>query len=165
MSDNTETDTDAGIDMTAEAYRLSLGLSAGSLAEQLGVDTSRVLAWEQGNEPVPEKAMAWLGEHRAELVDEIRSFMADEQEMRRNGESDPETGGWDFTLYRDAPRFAAANQPTRITDWRTWNQAYLIIGLLIEALGYQINYRTFGYRNKKDNNRMLVDGFGPVKLI
>lgn len=139
MNDNTDTDT--GIDMTAEAYRLSLGLPAGSLAEQLGMDTSLVLAWEQGNEPVPEKIMTWMEERRAELIDEIRSFMADEQEMRRNGESDPETGGWDFTLYQDEAGFTAANLPTRIADWRTWNQAYLIIGLLMEALGYDITYR------------------------
>lgn len=44
-------------------------------------------------------------------------------------------------LYRGSTGFAAANQPTRITDWRTWNQAYLIIGLLMEALGYDITYR------------------------
>ncbi|MBB2954944.1 hypothetical protein FHX77_000324 [Bifidobacterium commune] len=60
---------------------------------------------------------------------------------RRNRESDPETGGWDFTLYRDLTTFAAADQPTHITDWRTWNQAYLIIGLLMQALGYVITYR------------------------
>lgn len=137
MNNNTDTD----IDMTAEAYRLSLGLLVESLAEQLGVDTSRVLAWEHGNGPVPEKAVAWLEERRAELIDEVRSFMADEQEMRKAGESDPETGGWDFTLYQDEAGFTAASLPTRITDWRTWNQAYLIIGLLMEALGYDITYR------------------------
>ncbi|MCT6836108.1 MAG: hypothetical protein M3036_00450 [Bifidobacteriales bacterium] len=141
MNDNPDTDTDTGTDMTAEAYRLSLGLPFGALADQLGVDVNRVLAWEHGNETVPEETMAWLGERRAELIDEIHSFMADEQEMRRNGESDPETGGWDFTLYQDEAGFAAANQPTHITDWRTWNQAYLIIGLLMEALGYDISYR------------------------
>lgn len=137
MNENHDTDTD----MTAEAYRLSIGLPVESLADQLGADVNRVLDWEAGNGPVPEDALAWLGERRAELIDEIRSFMADEQEMRRNGESDPETGGWDFTLYRGADGFAAADQPTHITDWRTWNHAYLVIGLLMEALGYAITYR------------------------
>lgn len=138
---NENTDTNTSTDMTAEAYRLSLGLPTEALANGLGVDASRVLGWEVGDGPVPDEAMAWLGERRLELIGEVRSFMADEQEMRRNGESDPETGGWDFTLYRDAVGFAAANQPTHITDWRTWNQAYLIIGLLMEALGYDITYR------------------------
>lgn len=148
MNDNPNTETNAGTDMTAEAYRLSLGLPVETLADLLGADVNRVLDWEQGDEPVPEETMVWLGERRAELIDEIRSFMADEQEMRKSGESDPETGGWDFTLYQDAAGFKAANQPTHITDWRTWNQAYLIIGLLMEALGYDITYRyTTGMNN------------------
>lgn len=120
MNDNPNTDTDTntntGTDMTAEAYRLSIGLPVEALAGRLGVNASRMIAWEHGDEPVPEEAVEWLGERRAELIDEVRSFMADEQDMRRNGESDPETGGWDFTPYRDASGFAAADQPTRITD-------------------------------------------------
>ncbi|MDF7663814.1 hypothetical protein PT282_03920 [Bifidobacterium sp. ESL0763] len=139
MNDNTITND--GSDMTAKTYRLSLGLPVDALATRLDMTASQILGWEREGGTAPDDAMARLGEQRAGLIDEIRSFMADEQEMRRNGESDPETGGWDFTLYRDSAGFAAADQPTHITDWRIWNQAYLIIGLLMEALGYDITYR------------------------
>jgi transcriptional regulator with XRE-family HTH domain len=128
-------------DATLQTYRESLGLNQTELAGLLGITASRLADVEDGVIQPDNEILDFMQDRRMTLIEEIQSFLAEEQRMRQAGETDPKTGQWTFDLYHSQLEYEAANPPTHISEYQTWNQAYRIIGLLMQALGYEINYR------------------------
>lgn len=127
-------------DATLQVCRESISLNQSGLAALLGITTGRLADMENGVIQTDNGILEFLNDRRLELIEEIQSFLAEEQRMRQTGEANPSTGQWAFDLYRNQPEYEAADPPTHITEYQTWNHVYRIIGLLMEALGYKVKY-------------------------